>query len=107
MGIDGIGIAPLSPVLSARVAVQAKRYDPVRAVGREHVALFQRDAAADGAERAVMVSLSRFTEAARRAATTMTPTVDLIDGDRICELALDQEVGIKVQPVVNADRFDE
>jgi restriction system protein len=27
-GIDGIGIAPLSPVLSSRVAVQAKRYDP-------------------------------------------------------------------------------
>lgn len=25
-GIDGIGIAPLSPVLSSRVAVQVKRY---------------------------------------------------------------------------------
>ena len=27
-GIDGIGIAPISPVLSSRVAVQAKRHDP-------------------------------------------------------------------------------
>lgn len=27
-GIDGIGLAPLSPVLSSRVAVQAKRYEP-------------------------------------------------------------------------------
>jgi restriction system protein len=27
-GIDGIGLAPITPVLSVRVAVQAKRYDP-------------------------------------------------------------------------------
>lgn len=38
-GIDGIGIAPISPVLSSRVAVQVKRYDPHgRSVGREVVA---------------------------------------------------------------------
>ena len=29
-GIDGIGLAPISAVLSSRVAVQAKRYDPTR-----------------------------------------------------------------------------
>ena len=34
-GIDGIGTAPLSDVLSTRVAVQAKRYDPTgKPVGR-------------------------------------------------------------------------
>jgi hypothetical protein len=33
-GIDGIGTAPISPVLSSRVAVQAKRYDPTSTVGR-------------------------------------------------------------------------
>jgi hypothetical protein len=27
-GIDGLGIAPISPVLSSRVAVQVKRCDP-------------------------------------------------------------------------------
>jgi len=27
-GIDGLGLAPISAVLSSRVAVQAKRYDP-------------------------------------------------------------------------------
>ena len=47
-GIDGIGLAPISAVLSSRVAVQAKRYDPTATVGREIVALFQRDAAAAG-----------------------------------------------------------
>ena len=58
-GIDGIGLAPISPVLSSRVAVQAKKYDRDVAVSRDAVALFQRDAAAAGAERAVFVTLGR------------------------------------------------
>lgn len=108
-GIDGIGLAPISPVLSTRVAVQAKRYDPGTAIGRETVALFQRDAAAAGAERAVLVTLGRFSPAARKAATAATPTVNLIDGDRLCELVDQQGVGIKSIPTVNEawfDRFD-
>jgi restriction system protein len=109
-GIDGIGTAPLSPVLSATVAVQAKRYEPSRTVGRETVALFQRDAAAAGAERAVMVTLGRFSEPARKAATTTTPTVDLIDGQRIADLVREQEMGVKVTLTVIEswfDRFDD
>lgn len=94
-GIDGIGLAPISPVLSSRVAVQAKRYDPTSTIGRDIVALFQRDAAAAGAERAVLVTLARFSPAARKAATTVTPTVDLIDGEKICELAHGQLLGLR------------
>lgn len=105
-GIDGIGTAPLSPVLSARVAVQAKRYDPGNAIGREPVALFQRDAAATGAERAIFITLSRFTQAAKYAAIQSTPTVDLIDGERLCELVVDQQIGITMQPVVNDAWFE-
>ncbi|MGW4336658.1 restriction endonuclease [Rhodococcus koreensis] len=106
-GIDGIGTAPLSPVLSSRVAVQVKRYDPDgRPIGRDVVALFQRDAQAKGAERAILVTLGRFTDAARKAATTFTPTVDLIDGTRIAELVLDQEVGVRMAPKVDENWFD-
>lgn len=105
-GIDGIGTAPLSPVLSARVAVQAKRYDPSNSISRDAVALFQRDAQAKGAERAIFITLSRFTAAARRAAVQSTPTVDLIDGDRICELVVAEEIGIRMQPVVDPEWFD-
>jgi restriction system protein len=44
-GIDGIGTAPISPVMSSRVVVQVKRYQPNgKPVGREVVALFQNDA---------------------------------------------------------------
>jgi restriction system protein len=108
-GIDGIGIAPLSPVLSSRVAVQAKRYDPTSAIGREVVALFQRDASAAGAERAVHVTLGRFSKAARMAAIATTPTVDLIDGQKLCELVREKEIGIRIVPQVQDgwfDRFD-
>ncbi len=104
-GIDGIGLAPISPVLSSRVAVQAKKYEPDSPVSRDAVALFQRDAAAAGAERAVFVTLGRFTEPARRAAGVATPTVDLIDGQRLCDLAHEQEVGVKVRPVVDENWF--
>lgn len=73
-GIDGIGTAPLSPVLSSRVAVQVKRYAPNgKPIGRDTVALFQRDAQTKGAERAIPVTLSRFTDPARKAATSSTP----------------------------------
>jgi restriction system protein len=105
-GIDGIGIAPISPVLSSRVAVQAKRYDPTSTVGREVVALFQRDAAAAGAERAVLVTLGRFSEPARKAAIATTPTVDLIDGEKLCQLVHDKEIGIRIVPQVQEDWFD-
>lgn len=105
-GIDGIGLAPISAVLSSRVAVQAKRYDPASTIGREVVALFQRDAAAAGAERAVLVTLARFSVAARKAAVVATPTVDLIDGDKLCELVRDQQIGVRTVPKVDESWFD-
>lgn len=105
-GIDGIGLAPISPVLFSRVAVQAKRYDPGSSIGREVVALFQRDAAAAGAERAVLVTLGRFSPAARKAALAATPTVNLIDGDRLCELVEEKGIGVRPTPTVIDSWFD-
>ena len=91
------------------MAVQEKRYDPTSTVGRETVALFQRDAAAAGAERAVLVTLGRYSEPARQAAIATTPTVDLIDGQKLCELVREKEIGIRIVPQVQEtwfDRFD-
>jgi len=106
-GIDGIGTAPISPVLSSRVAVQIKRYDPSgKAIARDVVALFQRDAQSKGAERAILVTLGRYSEPARKAATAVIPTVDLIDGERLAQLLLDREIGVKLAPQVDPDWFD-
>lgn len=109
-GIDGLGTAPISPVLSSRVAVQVKRYDPSgRPVNREVVSLFQNDARKKGAERAILVTLGRISEPARRAAIDTTPSVDLIDGERLADLIRDQGLGVKDRPQVDPrwfDRFD-
>ncbi|TNL96887.1 Mrr restriction system protein [Corynebacterium tapiri] len=107
-GVDAIGTAPLSPVLSSRVAVQIKRYAPEgKPIGRETVALFQRDAQTKGAERAIIVTLSRFTKPARKAATSTVPTVDLIGGDRLAELIrIDGESGVQLRPTVDPEWFD-
>ncbi|WP_448857986.1 restriction endonuclease [Corynebacterium propinquum] len=106
-GVDAIGTAPISSVLSSRVAVQVKRYAPDKPIGRETVALFQHDAQNKGAERAIIVTLSRFTEPARKAATASVPTVDLISGDRLAELIrADGESGVKLRPTVDPRWFD-
>ena len=88
--------------------MQVKRYAPDgKPIGRETVALFQRDAQTKGAERAIIVTLSRFTESARKAATSTIPTVDLISGDRLAELIReDGESGVTLRPTVDLDWFD-
>ena len=97
-GLDGIGTAPVGDLLSVTVAVQAKRYDPAKSVGRDVVALFQRDAQARGAERAVLVTLGTFTSGANEASQEAIPTVELIDGARLCELiaAKSEQAGVQV-----------
>ncbi len=105
-GIDGIGTAPLTDVLTTTVAVQAKRYEPGGTIGREIVALFQSDATAAGAEHGVLVTTARFSEPARKAALGRTPTIDLIDGDRLADLCLRQEVGVVTRPVVRHEWFN-
>jgi restriction system protein len=104
-GIDGIGTAPLTDVLTTTVAVQAKRYEPGKVLGREVVALFQTDASAAGAEHGVLVTTARFSEAARKAALGRTPTIDLIVGDRLADLCLRQQVGVSTRPVVESHWF--
>jgi restriction system protein len=106
-GVDAVGLAPVSDVLSDRVAVQIKRYDPEGSrsnIERKDVALFQRDAASKGAERAVFVTLGTFSQAARKAATDTTPHVNLIDGERIWELV--EQKGMGLRQTIDAAWFD-
>jgi restriction system protein len=108
-GVDAIGLAPVSDVLSDRVAVQIKRYNPEGArsnIERRDVALFQRDAASKGAERAVFVTLGSFSQQARKAATDTTPHVNLIDGERIWELVEQLGMGLRQVTVLDGDWFD-
>jgi restriction system protein len=111
-GVDAIGLAPVSDVLADRVAVQIKRYNPEGSrsnIERKDVALFQRDAASKGAERAVFVTLGSFSRAARKAATDTTPHVNLIDGEKLWELVERKGMGLRQTTILETawfDRFD-
>ncbi|MBU16386.1 MAG: hypothetical protein CL725_01630 [Chloroflexi bacterium] len=50
--------------------------------------------------------MGRFSKPARDAARAATPTVDLIDGDRLCELALEKEIGVRSVPQVEEGWFE-
>ena len=39
-------------------------------------------------------------------AIASTPTVDLIDGERLSEFALEQELGVRLSPQVSESWFD-
>ncbi len=109
-GIDGIGLAPISSVISEKVAVQVKRYDPSKSIGRDVVALFQHDAMNQGAQRAILVTLGRFTQEARKASQTTIPTVNLIDGEKLCQIVYEQaqkgeKIGLRLMPQVDNKFF--
>ena len=62
---------------------------------------------APGCRNAILVTLSRFTDPARKAANSATPTVDLISGDRLADLIRDDGAsGVSLQPTVNESWFD-
>ena len=105
-GVDGIGTAPITGVLTTTIAVQAKRYEPSKTIGRETVALFQSDASAAGAEHGVLVTTGRFSEPARQAALSRHPTIDLVDGEKLTDLCLEANIGVSMSPVVSEDFFD-
>ena len=52
------------------------------------------------------MTLGRFTSPARKVASFATPNVDLIDGDRLCDLMRDEEVGVKIRPEVDESFFE-
>lgn len=71
-----------------------------------HPAVTRDDALMKGAERAIVVTLGKYSAAARKAAISSAPTVDLIDGERLAELVLEKEVGVRLTPIVNEAWFD-
>lgn len=59
-----------------------------------------------GAERAILVTLGGFSQAARKAAISVAPTVDLINGDKLADLIRDDgDSGVQLQPMVDRDWF--
>lgn len=95
-----------------RIYLQAKRYQPERAIGRPDVQAFLGALHHAGAAGGVFITTSRFSPDALDFARTITPRVILIDGDRLGRLMVAHGVGVQERQtfrLVEADEnfFDE
>ena len=91
-GIDGIGIYRLS-LVTIPVIFQCKRYSG--SVSASDVRDF-RGAMTGRANNGLLITTGTFTAEAKREATRDgAPPVDLIDGDRLCDLFKEYELGVR------------
>ena len=91
-GIDGIGVYRLS-LVSFPVFFQCKRYKG--SVGSSAVRDF-RGAMSGRGDKGLLITTGSFTADAKQEATRDgAPPVDLIDGDRLCDLLKEYELGIR------------
>ena len=93
-GIDGVGVYKVS-LVSFPTYFQCKRY--AGSVPPSAVRGF-RGAMAGRGEKGILITTGTFTRDAKaEAVRDGAPPVDLIDGDELCDLLLEYEIGIRVQ----------
>lgn len=109
-GIDGVGVYRLS-LVSFPVYFQCKRYKGTVTAG---VVRDFRGAMAGRGEKGLLITTGSFTkDAQHEASRDGAPPVELIDGDRLCDLLRDYRLGVdvrervEVEVVVNPDFFGE
>lgn len=96
-GIDGLGVYRLS-LLSFPVFFQCKRY---RGSVRASTVRDFRGAMAGRGDKGLLITTGTFTADAKREATRDgAPPIDLIDGDRLCDLLKDFGLGVGTESVL-------
>ncbi|ULN33557.1 restriction endonuclease [Mycolicibacterium smegmatis] len=99
-GIDGLGVYQIS-LLSFPVFFQCKRYKG--SVGASAVRDF-RGAMAGRGEKGLLITTGTFTNDARaEAKRDGAPPIDLIDGDRLCDLLKENAIGVSTTERVVED----
>ena len=92
-GIDGIGIIKLNDVVNFNIVFQCKRYKEV--VAPHHIRDF-RGAMQGRADKGLVLTTGRFTaEAKKEANRDGVPPIELIDGERLVELFVKYNLGVK------------
>jgi restriction system protein len=95
-GIDGVGVLRVK-LVSFHVLFQCKRWKG--SVGASVVRDF-RGAMVGRADKGLIITTSSFTADARREATRDgAPAIDLVDGETLCLLLKDLQLGLKVRQV--------
>ena len=102
-GIDGTGVLRVN-LLSFHVNYQCKRY--AGAVGPSAIREL-RGTLTGSAVKGLFFTTGTFTEGAKREAVKdPARPIDLINGDKLCELLTEKGLGVKVMTVVDASFFD-
>jgi restriction system protein len=95
-GIDGVGVLRMN-LISFQVLFQCKRY--AGAVSSPTVRDF-RGAMQGRADKGLIITTGNFTSDARREATRDgAPAIDLVDGELLCQLLKEKELGVRVRKV--------
>lgn len=90
-----------------RVYVQAKRYAQGNSVGRPDVQAFVGSLVGLGASKGVFVTTSTFSHQALEFVRHLAQRVILIDGQRLADLMIEHNVGVRVSRAVEFKRLDE
>lgn len=90
-----------------RIYVQAKRYAEGSSVGRPEIQAFVGSLVGRSATKGVFVTTARFSSQAREYARALQQRIILIDGDRLGELMVEFNVGVRVSRVVEVKKIDE
>jgi restriction system protein len=89
------------------VFLQAKRYQSGNVVGVEKLQAFVGSLVGRGATKGVFVTTSHFSQQARDYVRHTPQRVVLIDGDRLTDLMVRFNVGVRVAQTVELKRFDQ
>jgi restriction system protein len=99
-GIDGSGVLRMN-LISFQVLFQCKRYKG--SVASEVVRNF-RGAMQGRADKGLIITTGTFTSEARKEATRDgAPAIDLIDGEALCELLKERQLGVRVRAVITEE----
>lgn len=104
VGIDGV--VNEDPLGLDVVYVQAKRYAPENAIGRERIQQFAGALVGQGASKGVFVTTSRFSSGAVEYANRVPQRIILIDGAELSRLMIRYGVGVRTERTVEIKRID-
>lgn len=90
-----------------RIYIQAKRYAPHISVGRPEIQAFIGSLVGFGASKGVFVTTSFFSGPAMDFVLHLPQRVILIDGNRLADLMIEHDVGVRVSRAVEVKRLDE
>lgn len=90
------------------IYLQAKKWDPSRAVGRPELQAFVGALHGQGAAKGIFITTARFTREAQEYVRSLaSPRVTLIDGATLADLMIESEVGVTVRRRYELKRIDE